>query len=329
MVEKEKNIKIIKGPPPIDESWWEAVLTDIEKQYMSTRGANKGSLESGGEGENGGKQDGNGSQIDWKFAERLYKQDQVVQLKVCGCNRGGLLVEGENLQGFVPISHIVKIDHNLAEIEPEVALAPLVGEEIQLKVIEFDPKRGRVVFSERAAQADPGVRLKLFNQLEIGQVVRGSVTTITDFGVFVDLGGVEGLIHISELSWGRVRHPSDFLAVGDEVEACVLQLDSERSRVALSMKRLTENPWETIEHRYRPGQVTEAVITSIVPYGAFARLDEGLDGLIHITQFGIEGDFHPGDVVQEGQRVTVSILHIDAKNQRLGLSLYRKEDTAM
>ena len=161
------------------------------------------------------------------------------------------------------------------------------------------------------------------NGLKEGDCIIGRITTITDFGAFVELGGIEGLIHISELSWGRVCHPKDVVSPGQEVEVCVVQIDRERSRVALSLKRLLSNPWDTINTRYQPGQVAEAVITNLVSFGAFARLEDGLDGLIHVSELQGNGDnIRPSEIFSEGQRVKVRILHIDSDRQRLGLSLY-------
>lgn len=179
-----------------------------------------------------------------------------------------------------------------------------------------------MVFSERAALAASGRRNQVFDDMHPGETVCGFVTNITDFGVFVDLGGVEGLIHVSELSWGRVRHPADMVEVGDKLYAIVLQVDKDRSRIALSLKRLNTNPWDTAEARYQPGQVVEAVVTSIVPFGAFARLEEGLDGLIHISELTVPGT--SGGIIQrlaEGQALKVRVLNVDASRQRLGLSL--------
>ena len=159
-----------------------------------------------------------------------------------------------------------------------------------------------------------------------GQCVSGTVTNITDFGVFVDLGGVEGLVHVSEISWGRVRHPRDVVELGETVQVYVIHVDRDKARVALSLKRLCANPWETAEQRYQPGQMMEAVVTSIVPFGAFARLEEGLDGLIHISEICPEENLpNPTDVLHEGQLVHVRVLHVDGAKQRLGLS-FRRED---
>ncbi len=317
MVTETQRIAPKDEPPPLDEGWWQAVLAEdyysnerpqrpVEKFKSSPPPSRAPSTDI----------------VDWGLAKTLYHEDRVIDLPVTGYNKGGLLVCGGQLQGFVPISHLIDMPTNLTPEEQEQCLAAYQGHTLRLKVIECDPQRGRVVFSERAAQADSGRRNWLFSQLKAGECVQGVVTNITDFGVFVDLGGVEGLIHVSELSWGRVRHPSDVVKLGEKVYVYVIQVDPQRSRIALSLKRLCQNPWETAEERYFPGQITEAVITSIVPFGAFARLEEGLDGLIHITEFGaLEENQHQLHSLREGDRVQVRILHVDASKQRLGLSL--------
>ena len=259
--------------------------------------------------------------FDWEKAEILYTQDAIIELKATGFNRGGLLVEDIHIKGFVPISHLVKITEETADEKQKEILTSYVGQIIQLKVIDCSPKRERVVLSERAAQAAPGQRIELLNNLYEGQRVSGKVTTITKFGVFVDLGGIEGLIHISELSWGRVTHPSAVLSPGQEIDVQVMKLDLSRCRVALSLKRLKPNPWDSAHLNYQTGQVAKATITNLAPYGAFARLEEGLDGLIHISE--IEGNpDSPAEILCEGQEVQVSILHIDTARQQLGLRLY-------
>ncbi len=306
MGEKE-NYKYTEEVPP-DESWWSAILADDEAHTDPVEGKLADDEQPP-------------PSIDWKWAEKLYSQDEIIELEVTGFNRGGLLVENERIKGFVPISHLVEISKETEEDKRKQILTTYVGRSLQLKVIECSPKRERVVLSERAAQAAPGQRLELLGQLSTGTHIRGRVTTITNFGAFVDLGGVEGLIHISELSWGRVTHPSEVLSLGDEIEVYVLNLDLERCRVALSLKRLQPNPWDTAHLMYQPGQIIDAKITNIVPYGAFARLEEGLDGLIHISE--IDGNpTSPADVLTEGQNVQVSILHIDTARQQLGLRLH-------
>lgn len=315
MVNKLYSEELDGGPQPLDESWWAAVLAEDEKTGACSDEAP--TPESG----SGPQQ----AKVDWEQARKIYDSDETITLEVVDYNRGGLLVEGGNLQGFVPISHLVKIECDLggkmAE-EREQLLNQYLASEITLKVIECDPARGRVVLSERAALFGPGRRMQLLENLLPAERISGTVTNITDFGVFVDLGGLEGLIHVSELSWGRVRHPAEVVKVGEEVLVYVISIDQDRQRVALSLKRLDSNPWETADERYHPGQEFDAVITSVMPFGAFARLEEGLDGLIHVSEMSIEDDLiKPSDIVAEGQQVQVRVLHVDAEKQRLGLSL--------
>lgn len=308
------------GPPPLDESWWEAVMAEDEAQSIPSISRTIGTYPAGSKNSvhhNTFEQ----TAVDWALAESLFLEDKVCTMQVTGHNRGGLLVSGQGLQGFVPVSHLLELTGDRSGNIPEDWADPYLNCNLRLKIIECDQERGRVVFSERAALAEPGSRNDILNRLHPGDCIHGTVTNITDFGVFVDMGGVEGLIHVSEISWGRVRHPSDVVHYGQEIEVFVINVDQDRSRVALSLKRMYPNPWETAEVRYQPGLVTEAVITSIVPFGAFARLEEGLDGLIHISEIYQDGEhILPDEMFCEGQNVKVRILHVDAANQRLGLS---------
>jgi small subunit ribosomal protein S1 len=323
MVNKQKYREFEGGPPPLDESWWQAILAEDEAHTMP--GSARDSIPAKQRGRARFQTTPSDAQnIDWDKVSELYDHDQTIELEVCGYNRGGLLVTGENLQGFVPISHLVEAPDEGSECEK--FLSGYTGRKMSLKVIECDPQRGRVVFSERAALAEPGSRNLLLERLRPGDRVTGTVTNVTDFGVFVDLGGVEGLIHVSEISWGRVRHPSDVVELGKQVQVYVISVNQERARVALSIKRLYPNPWETADKRYTPGQVIEATVTSIVQFGAFARLEEGLDGLIHVSEMCPDGEtVAPEDVLHEGQCVRVRILHVDGSKQRLGLSLKLEE----
>lgn len=304
---------------PNEEGWWEALLAEEEKYSPPINPRIKHETISDSKVDTSSilKQPG----VDWGCVQHLYEFDETIELSVTNFNRGGLLVDGDQLHGFVPVSHLVEVPCELSDAERESILENYVGRSLSLKVIECDEARGRVVFSERAALAQAGRRNQLLDELKVDTCVHGVVTNITDFGVFVDLGGVEGLIHVSEISWGRVNHPGDVVHVGQEVNAYILQVDKDRSRIALSLKRLCNNPWETAVERYYPGQLVKAVVTSVVPYGAFARLEEGLDGLIHITEMGLDEGQTPADFLQEGQVVQARILHIDTKKQRLGLSL--------
>ncbi len=214
----------------------------------------------------------------------LYRQDEIIELTVIGYNRGGLLVEGEGLNGFVPCSHLVDLPAQPNEDRREDYLSVYVGRKLRLKVIECVPEEGRMVFSERAARAEAGKRPALFSTIQPGQHISGEVTNVTEFGVFVDLGGVEGLIHISELSWGRVTHPGQVCQVGQPVEVQVMEVSPERCRIALSLKRLLPNPWEFAQERYPVNTIVPAVVTALASFGAFARLEEGLEGLIHASE---------------------------------------------
>jgi len=190
-----------------------------------------------------------------------------------------------------------------------------------LKVIECVPEDERVVFSERAAQAETGKRAEIFNALKPGKNVKGVVTNITDFGVFIDLGGVEGLIHISELSWGRVSHPNQIVKIGSTVDVQVLELAPERCRVALSLKRLLPNPWANASVEFPEGCVKSATITSVLSFGAFARLDAGVEGLIHASEIPQPEGISLKEFLSVGQKVQVRVLHLDSMHQRMGLSM--------
>ncbi len=295
----------------IDEGWWESILAD-EESYLPAPVKAESRTVSG---------------LDWERARRLFLLDEVVELTVSGYNRGGLLVEGEGLKGFVPYSHLVSTQLPASPPARDAAARRLIGKPLQLKVIECVPENSRVVFSERAAQAGSGRRQILFSMLEPGQIISGQVTNITDFGVFVDLGGVEGLIHISELSWGRVSHPAEVVQPEQTLRVLVLDLSPERCRVALSLKRLHPNPWENAAEAFPPGAVTEAEITQLVPYGAFARLPNGIEGLIHISQVPLPAGKTLRDVLQPGQTVRVRVLQLEPERQRLGLSLFVHDET--
>lgn len=299
------------GPPPPDESWWASVL-DEESGPAPSASPRSNSRQA---------QPGWGSAEDWVWARELYESDDTVDLPVVGYNRGGLLVEAKTLRGFVPVSHLVDIEQTSDDEKRDQVMQSLVGSDICLKVIEFDPERGRLVFSQRAAEAGPGKRRQLLERLEPGQRVSGRVTNITQFGVFVDLGGVEGLIHVSELSWGRVRHPSDVAACGDEITVAVLSVDKDQARVALSLKELLPDPWKTVDERFHVGDQVEGMVTNVVKFGAFVGIEDGLEGLIHVSEFGEDNFQDPHAVLAEGDRVRVRIIHIDAPARRLGLSL--------
>jgi small subunit ribosomal protein S1 len=265
----------------------------------------------------------------WLLAQTSLEQGDDFALAVVGANRGGLLVEWNGLQGFVPASHLAQIPHSQDPHERMTELSQYVGSEMEVRLIEVDPEQGRIVFSERAAMSDFRSPEKVFRSLSPGDVIEGRVTNLTSFGAFVDLGGVEGLIHVSELSWDRVRHPADILQPGQETKVYVLGVNPEEGRIALSLKRLRPNPWTDVESRYYVGQFVEGTVTNVVSFGAFVRLEEGLEGLIHISELA-EGSFlHPRNVVHEGDTVRVRVLNVDSAGQRLGLSLRRAYDPGL
>ncbi len=291
--------------PIIDEGWWESVLA--EEGCLTT--PNHAHV----------KDEAKKISINWNQAKELYQQDKIVQLNVTGHNRGGLLVESTDLYGFVPFSHLIEFcQKENAEINFEAYL----GKTLNLKIIECTPQDDRVVFSERAAQTESGKRTKLFGSLCEGQVVQGVVTNITDFGAFIDLGGAEGLIHISELSWGRVTHPSQVLKIGNKIEAQVLGLSAERCRVALSLKRLKPNPWLNAETNMTIGSVHAAKISCVLTYGAFAKLYQfEVEGLIHVSEIPHTEGKPLSEVLKENEEVQVKVITLDSKHHRLGLSM--------
>ena len=302
-----------KDAPVRDDGWWASVLAEEE----SRAGASTPKI--------GRAEDHSKPPLDWSRALNLYRQDEIVSMTVSGYNRGGLLVEGDELYGFVPCSHLVDMPVQAAEDCRSEFLVNYVGKTLKLKVIECVQEEGRMVFSERAARAEAGKRPMLFGSLQAGQRVVGEVTNVTDFGAFVDLGGVEGLIHISELSWGRVAHPSQVVQIGQKVEVLVLDVAPERCRIALSLKRLFPNPWETVEQRYPINGVFPAVITALVPFGAFARLEEGLEGLIHTSEIILPEGVNVKDFLVPGKTLQVRVLQVEASRQRLGLSMHLPE----
>lgn len=311
-----------ENPMPVtDESWWESVLAE-ERQYAPPR-PQPATMKSKTvpQARTEPVPAAPVVQTDWNKVKELYANDRIIELKVTGHNRGGLLVEKDGLSGFIPFSHLIELAGREQETDREVSLESYTGKTLRVKVIECVPEEGRVVFSERAALAEPGKRAELFTKLQTGARVKGTITNITDFGVFVDLGGVEGLIHISELSWGRVAHPNQIVKLGEEINVQVLDISAERCRVALSLKRIKANPWEYASTDFPVGTVHNAVITSVMSYGAFARIEAGVEGLIHASEMVLEPNRTPRDCLFEGQELKVRILHLDASHQRMGLSL--------
>jgi small subunit ribosomal protein S1 len=315
-------------PLPPDEGYWQALLQEGEiAADGGTPRQKDGFWEDytlNGEHDELTPQNAlSGSQADWEQVQQVFDSDTTVELRVIGHNRGGLLVEWNSLRGFIPASQLVEFPAAVDSRNRREALANRIGQTIKLRVIELDHAQNRLILSERAAQVQPGTRASVLQTIGEGDICSGQVTNLCDFGVFVDLGGLEGLIHISELSWGRVGHPRDILSRGDTINVYVMHVDQGQERVALSLKRLRPDPWQTVEERYFVGQIVEGMITNVVDFGAFACIEEGLEGLIHVSELA-EGHFlHPRNVVREGETVRARILNIDGRARRLGLSLRR------
>ena len=234
------------------------------------------------------------------------------------------MVRAQEFQGFVPRSQLVAAKKHKSD--DESFLENFMGQELELKVIECDPERGRIVLSERAAKSTPGARQQLLDSLNAGTVVEGNVTNVTPYGLFLDLGGVEGLIHISELSWGRVAHPREVASIGDRLSVLVMEMDEDRGRVSLSLKKAVPNPWVEVVERYPLGSQMSVEITEVVHYGAFAKIEAGLEGLIHISQMGIHERLDPRLVFERGMQVMVQILEVETKRQRISLQLIEGPD---
>ncbi len=259
---------------------------------------------------------------DWQRARELLENQDVIEAEVTGYNRGGLLVRFGLLEGFVPASHTLDLKQGLNTEERREVMSSLIGEVIGLKVIEVNQGRRRLILSQREAQREWRTQQKkrLLDELNVGDVVTGQVTGIRDFGAFVDLGGADGLIHVSELAWHRVPHPSDVLEIGKEIEVYVLELDRDRQRIALSLRRTQPDPWEIVEQNYRIGQIVEGQVSNVVDFGAFVVLEDGIEGLLHISEMTDGTLVEPYSYLKRGDQVTVRIVRIEPGRRRIGFT---------
>jgi small subunit ribosomal protein S1 len=262
---------------------------------------------------------------DWEEAARLQVDGGIIQGQVIGYNKGGLLVQFNRIRGFVPASQVAQLHGRTASEERQQALQRMVGQTIPLKVIEVDRERNRLVLSERSATQEwrKAQKQRLLTELQPGDILSGRVNQLTNFGAFIDLGGADGLAHISELSWQRVNHPREVLTPGQEVKVMVVEIDAERERIGLSLRRLQSNPWETIDQRYSLGQIVSGPVTNVAPFGAFVQIEEAVEGLIHASELDVDPQAQPRDLLQPGQTVTAKIISLDKQRQRMGLSLRR------
>ena len=263
----------------------------------------------------------------WREAEEIMNADRSVEAPVIDFNKGGLIVD-LGVRGFVPISQIPELrglakgpEGDSAEVSDR--LAQMVGRKLTLKIIELNRSRNRLILSERQAMVEARGHRKdaLLNELEPGQIRRGRVTSLCSFGAFIDLGGADGLVHISQLSYSRVNHPEEVLKVGSEVDVYVLSIDPQTKKIALSLKKAMPDPWTLVEQRYQVGQLVQGTITKLAKFGAFAKIDDGIEGLIHLSELTSAPIENPKEVVNEGDEVTLRVININSARRRLGLSL--------
>jgi small subunit ribosomal protein S1 len=267
-------------------------------------------------------------EMDWREAETYRQSQEVYEGQVAGYNKGGLIVRFGRLRGFVPQSQISDDRRRVMVGEtPEERYGGMINEPISVKVMEVDRGRNRLILSERVAfrQVREKRKESLVNDLNVGEIRMGRIVSLEDFGVFVDIGGAEGLVHLTELSWKHVNHPRDILKVGQEVKVEVISLDKERKRIGLSIKRQESDPWDEVAINYNVGQLVQATVTKLTKFGAFARLVDApdIEGLIHISELSDQRVQHPKEVVKEDDKLTLRVVKIDVKNRRLGLSLKR------
>lgn len=260
---------------------------------------------------------------DWNKAEELLENGDTLEGIVTDANRGGLIIPFGNLRGFVPASHVVDVPRGLNENDRKGAMSSLIGRKVTVKVIEVNRKRRRLVLSQRDAQRGRRDSRKetLLDELQEGEVRRGVVSGLRDFGAFVDLGGADGLIHISELAWHRVKHPKEVLNVGDEIDVFILRLDKDGKRIGLSLKRLQPNPWAQIDELYHVGQLVVGEVSRVQQFGAFVSLDPGIEALLHASQMADPTPEDPTLLLKEGEKLLMRVISIESHRQRLGLSL--------
>lgn len=265
---------------------------------------------------------------DWLDAETMKASGAAYDGKVIGYNKGGLIVPIGMLRGFVPASQVSVMRRAEGEETPDMRWSKMVGEPIKVVVIEVDRARHRLILSERSALQETRETIKdrLLDELQEGVIKTGRVTSLADFGAFVNIDGADGLVHLSEISWERIEHPSEVLKVGQEVKVKVIAVDQERKRIGLSIRQLLPDPWVVKVSNLKEGQLVEGTITHLTKFGAFARLDEDLEGLIHISELSDQRINHPKEVVKEGDVVTLRVIKVDTERRRIGLSL-RKVDS--
>ena len=269
-------------------------------------------------------------QMSWENVEKLVEGDTTIESKIIGFNKGGLIVGVEGLRGFVPSSQISALRRSQSTGDtPEQRWQKMIGQPISVRVIEVDRERRRLILSERAASSESrqSIKERVIEELEEGKVYTGRVTSLANFGAFININGADGLVHLSELSWDHIDHPREVLEVGQEVKVKVINVDREKKRIGLSVRALQSDPWRSRVEKYSVGQLVEGVITRLTKFGAFARLGGDIEGLIHISEIAEHRIEHPKEVLKEGEVKSLRVIRIDPDQHRIGLSL-RKVDSA-
>ncbi len=267
-------------------------------------------------------------ETDWIQADELLKSKQAYRSKIIGYNKGGLIVPLGNIRGFIPASQFsLSRRAALAGDVADQKFSKMVGEDVDVCVLEINREKNRLILSERAASTETRemVREKLLEDLKEGDIRTGRVTSVAEFGVFVNIGGADGLVHVSEVSWSKLAHPGEILKVGDEVKVKVITIDQEKKRIGLSLRQLQADPWDDKVAKYKVGQLVEATITRLTKFGAFAKLEEDMEGLIHISEMSDRRIEHPKEVLREGETLTLRVIKIDLDNHRIGLSVRKVE----
>ncbi len=255
----------------------------------------------------------------WEEAKKDLEDGSILTLDVVDHNRGGLIVLYENLRGFVPYSLVPELRGVRNPKRADAIKNGMVGKTIDVKITEVDAERRRLILSAESAQSE--LRQKMLDGFKKGQVLKGKVVKVVDFGAFVDLGGIDGLIHVSQLSWKKVKHPNELIKIGDEVEVKVIEVDRERQRIGLSRKALLPGPWQTISDELKAGDYIEGIVTRLVDFGAFAKIPQGVEGLIHSSQIGYSSHQDPQNAIKPGDKVLLKVLDIKPDRKRVALSM--------
>lgn len=270
-------------------------------------------------------------QMSWENVEKMIADETVIDTKIIGFNKGGLIVAVDNLRGYLPSSQLsARRRAQFPGASPEQRWQKMVGQPISVNIIEVDRERRRIILSERAANTESRASMKdrVIGELEEGKSYTGRVTSLADFGAFVNINGVDGLVHLSEISWGHLIHPKEILEVGQEVQVKVININRDKKRIGLSIRALQDDPWKSRVEKFNVGQLVEGVITRLTKFGAFARLEGDIEGLIHISELSQNRVEHPKEVLKEGDVKTLRVIRIDSDQHRIGLSLRKVDSTA-